>query len=279
MVIDFHTHVFPEKIAKQALAKLTESSKIPAHTDGTILQLHESMEKSGISQSVILPVCTKASQAESINRTAIETNEKYAKWGIQSFGGIHPENDNYKEIIQLLKNNGVKGIKFHPVFQETYFDDIRYMRIVEYACEQDMIITVHGGYDVSFPGVDYVTPKHILPVLRQIKPDKLIIAHMGGWGCWEDVEELLYGTNAWLDTSFSLAPFHPFPEGSYASTAISNEQFCRIARNIGIDRVVFGTDSPWYDAAESIEVVKRTGLTEDELEKVFYKNALRLLNS
>lgn len=52
-----------------------------------------------------------------------------------SFGGIHPESENYKQELQEIKSLGMKGIKLHPDYQEMYFNDIRYKRLVSYASE------------------------------------------------------------------------------------------------------------------------------------------------
>ena len=41
--------------------------------------------------------------------------------------------------------------------------------------------------------------------------------------------------------------------------------------------ILFGTDSPWTDQAEEIEAFAGLGLPEELLEKIFYRNAKRLL--
>ena len=187
MIIDFHVHTFPEKIAGKALYKLSRSANITPYTNGTLDNLLVSMKESGISYSVLLPIATTPSQYETINKTSIQINTKYKDKGIISFGSLHPDNSNYKDILNSLAREGVKGIKLHPVFQGVYLDDIRYMRIISYACEQNMIVIVHGGMDISFPGKDYAVPVHIMPIIKEIKPDKMILAHMGAWDCWEVV--------------------------------------------------------------------------------------------
>ena len=111
MIIDFHTHTFPPKIAAAALDKLSDNSGSRSYSNGMIDGLQDSIKKSGIDMAVVLPVATSPSQYETINRVAIETNEHTDETGILSFGGIHPDNDNYKDILSSLKNNGVKGIK------------------------------------------------------------------------------------------------------------------------------------------------------------------------
>ena len=77
MIIDFHTHIFPDKIAARSIEALSKVSGVKAATDGTLNGLLVSMERSGVDLSVILPVVTKPSQFESINTFAAKVNEKY----------------------------------------------------------------------------------------------------------------------------------------------------------------------------------------------------------
>lgn len=280
MIIDFHAHTFPEQIAGRAVAKLAASAHIINYSDGTLADLKRSLKTAGIDYAVLLPVVTKPTQLEDINRLAIETNECFRETGILSFGGIHPDNENYKEIIKNLKAHGIPGIKLHPVFQRTYFDDIRYLRIMECACENGLVILTHAGFDASFPGADFVTPAHIQKAYEQLHPDKLVLAHMGGWGDWETVEEMLAGCKVYLDTAFTLSPIRANNDDNSTSqdyTPLSNEQFLRMVKTFGSDHILFGTDTPWSDMLESLKLVQESGLNPTELSAVLGENAARLL--
>ena len=85
MIIDFHTHIFPEKIASKTISVLEQKAGISAFTDGTLEGLKRSMQESGVDWSVVLPVVTKPSQFQTVNTYAAEINGKN---GIFSFGGI-----------------------------------------------------------------------------------------------------------------------------------------------------------------------------------------------
>ena len=193
MIIDFHTHTFPEELAGRAIGKLAASSRARNHLDGTAGALRASMREAGVDYSVLLPVVTRTGQQGDINRAAIETNRHSGETGLISFGGIHPENEDYREILRFLAENGVKGIKIHPVFQRVPIDDIRYLRIIECADENDMIVITHAGYDIGFPGEDFSSVERIRRMLDAVKPRKFVLAHMGGWDCWEEVEEHIVG--------------------------------------------------------------------------------------
>ena len=280
MIIDFHTHTFPEQSVKRAIAKLSESAHIKNYLDGTLASLQSSMRKAGIDCAVLLPVVTNPSHQKEINRTALQTNEHFSETGILSFGGIHPDNENYREILINMAAHGVPGVKLHPVFQGINFDDIRYLRIIDCACENNLIILIHAGYDASFPGADFASPTRIRSVYDQVRPDKLVLAHMGGWNDWDSAEELLADCNVYLDTSFTLSPMRSNTDGTESTehyTPMSNAQFLQMVKIFGADHILFGSDSPWTDIAESLQLMKESGLGKSELDAVLGGNAARLL--
>lgn len=263
MIIDFHTHVFPEKIAARTIEQLAKRSNITAATDGTIQGILDSMERCGIDFSVILPVATKPSQFESIQTFAKMINEQYSD-KLLSFGGLHPDCEDYKKELKQIVDMGFVGIKIHPDYQGVMIDDIRYLRILEYASELGLIILTHAGIDIGMPEPVHCPPDKMRKVLDKIKPKKMVLAHFGGWSQWEAVEELLAGENVWLDTAFIF-------------DSITEEQFMKIYQKHDKSKILFATDSPWSDMKKGVEWVKQLPITEEEKEAVFYKNAKTLL--
>jgi predicted TIM-barrel fold metal-dependent hydrolase len=57
----------------------------------------------------------------------------------------------------------------------------------------------------------------------------------------------------------------------------SKEQFLRIVKNHGADKILFGTDSPWSRADEEIASIRALPLSEDEKSAILGGNAARLL--
>ncbi len=261
MIIDFHTHTFPEKIAKASIESLSKCSGITPHTDGTADGLRRSMEEACVDLSVILPVVTRPAQFETVNRVAARICE--AGGGLLSFGGIHPDCSDIRQKIREIKALGLKGIKIHPAYQEVYMDDIRYLRILDAATEQGLIISVHAGVDIGLPEPVYAAVEKILYAVRETKPEKLVLAHLGGWKEWDAVEELIAGEKVYLDTAF-------------LEDYISDEQLLRIIRRHGAERILFGTDCPWSGQRESIERFKKLSLTEEERTLIFSGNVERL---
>lgn len=277
MIIDFHTHTFPENIAAVALQKMQGDCHSAAFTKGTETALRESMKEAKIDYSVVLPVVTNPLKASHINRVSIEEN---GKDGLIFFGGIHPDTADYKEELENLAKNGIKGIKIHPVYQGANIDDIRYLRILSKAAELGLTVVTHAGDDIGFPGVYRCSPKMLYNALKQLKGIKLVAAHMGGWRRWDEVKEILSETDVYIDTAFSLGEITPIDDGYYSPEELkmlTNSQFTEIVKIFGEDRILFGTDSPWDSQKKAIEEISSLSINQDEKDKIFYKNALRLL--
>ena len=175
----------------------------------------------------------------------------------------------------------MKGIKLHPVYQGVDFDDIRTLRILDRAGELGLIVLTHAGLDIGYPGVVHVTPKMVLHAIQEVGPVTLILAHMGGWRNWDQVEELLPYAPVYLDTSYSLGSINPLDDGYYQPQDLpmmGEEQFLRMIRTFGHERFLFGTDSPWSSQQESVERLRALPLSDEEKAAILGGNAQRLLH-
>lgn len=263
MIIDFHTHIFPDKIAPKTIQSLGTLAGIQAACDGTLNGLLDSMERYNIDCSIIMPVCTKPQQFDSINAFAKKVNDTY-DGKLLSFGGIHPDCEDYKEKLNFIKSLGLRGIKIHPDYQKVMIDDIRYMRIIEYADELGLIVLTHAGIDIGMPEPVHCPPDKMRKVLDSIQPQKMVLAHYGGWKQWEMVLEYLAGENVYLDTAFTF-------------DYIEQEMFLKILKKHDKEKILFATDSPWSNAKAGVEYIKNLPVSEEIKAQILGKNARKLL--
>lgn len=281
MIIDMHTHIFPDKISKDVVEKLSRISRTIAFTDGTLNGLKNSMDAAQVNFSVILPVATNTKQVEKINSSAAELNEKFLGEGIISFGCMHPDFANYREELSRVKNYGLKGIKIHPVYQDTNLDDVKFLRILYRAAELDLIVVTHAGLDIGFPGVVRCSPQMAKNVVDELNEFKFVLAHMGGWKNWDEVLKILAGTKIFIDTSFStgkIIPRRDFVWQNDDLKLLDAAQVMEFVKIFSAERILFGTDSPWTSARDSIEFIKDLPLSEGDKGKILGGNARRLLN-
>ena len=280
MIIDMHTHAFPDKLAPKAIATLRAASRTKPFTDGTVGGLCASMGEARIDLSVVLPVATAARQVPTILDTAIRLRETESQTGVTSFGGIHPDDEHWEADLQRIASAGLRGVKLHPPYQDVDFDDIRYLRILERAGELGLIVVTHAGLDVGVPDDCSAAPEKIRRALHSVGPVRLICAHMGGWRCWQEACELLADTNVYLDTAFALGAMTP-DDGVTAPNAelqmLTDEAFLDMVRLFGADRILFGTDSPWGNQSADAARILALPLDEESKQKIMGENAARLL--
>ncbi len=278
-IIDFHTHTFPDHMAAKTVDHLKSFSHTPAYTDGTNAGLLRKMKEAGIERSVILPVATKPSQVKTINRTAAEVNRQYKENGLISFAGMHPDYEDWEEEMHRIKENGIAGIKIHPVYQGVDIDDTRFIRILKCAKELDLIVVTHAGKDIGLPGIEHCSPAMCRNALDQTGPFKFVLAHMGGWKNWDEVPHYFKGTGVYVDTSFSADHFERADDywSEEDSRMLSAEGYMKIIREIGAEHVLFGTDSPWGEQKKTVNFIDNLPLSNDEKTIIFRHNAERLI--
>lgn len=282
MIIDIHTHTFPDRIAQGAIKSLSHEAHILPHTDGTMQGLLSSMEEAGVDISVVMPVATSPEQVVKINNTSIRNNETYSG-KIISFGCMHPDFEDYRSELGRLKAAGIKGIKIHPVYQKHDIDDKAFLNIIDCAAENNLIVLTHAGLDIGFPGVVHCSPQMCRNVADRIGDFKFILAHMGGWRNWEEVPQLLADTKVMLDTSFASEEIEPLPEDcSYWEgkdiNMLGKKDYEKIIAAFGADRILYGSDSPWTEQKKSAAFIRSLSISEEDKNKILGENARYIMN-
>lgn len=268
MVIDFHTHVFPDKLAGRAIESLNagivriHSAPLEVCADGTVNGLIAAMDDEGIDISVTAPIATKPGQHKTVNNFALSTRSAR----IIPLAAIHPLDEAIENVLDNIRNAGFPGIKIHPEFQNMDIDDERYIRIFRACAANGLFVLTHAGEDMGWPPPVHSSPIKIRRALDAVPELTLIAAHMGGINMWEDAARYLKETNAYIDTSF----VHHVMDLSLFKDMISL---------FGAERVLFGSDSPWsHPGRDSLKFLKSAVEDNDTLELITHINAEKLLN-
>ena len=112
-------------------------------------------------------------------------------------------------------------------------------------------VLTHAGEDIAFSAPYHSDPRRMKAFHEGFKELKLVIAHLGSWGMWDEVEEFIVGLPVYLDLAFTLGK-------------VDDEQLVRIIRKHGAERVLFGTDSPWCDQEQAVRHFCNLSLTDKE---------------
>lgn len=261
MLIDFHTHCFPEKIAPLALEKLSfASGGLHPYTNGTVEGLKDLMARQGVDKAVVLNIATNATQQRNVNNFAAEIN----KGNIISFGSVFPDSPDCLEELERIKDLGLKGVKLHPDYQSFNVDDEKMKPIYKKISQLGLITVFHAGFDYGFAPPYGATPDKMEKALKWFD-SPIIAAHWGGIDCGEAVLKHLCGKDIYFDTSFGYGNMPKY----YAQKILDTHS---------ADKMLFGTDTPWHTASMELTLLKSLNISDEDFEKITHKNAEKLLN-
>ncbi|MBI5559389.1 MAG: amidohydrolase [Deltaproteobacteria bacterium] len=260
--IDFHTHAFPDTLAATTVPALEEQGNVRAALDGRIDSLLNSMDRAGISGSVVCSIATRPKQFRAI----LEWSASIRGERIIPFPSFHPESLQALAEIEEIHRAGFKGIKLHPFYQDFFLDEPRLEPFFAKIADLGLILVMHTGFDIGFPRELRADPRKIASVIKKYPGLKLIATHLGSWDQWEEVHGELAGKNVYLDIAFSLE----YLPGELARKIILAHP---------PDRVLFGSDSPWADQGNTIRLLKALSLGEEREKKILGENASELLRT
>ncbi len=262
MIIDFHTHCFPERIANKAINTLSSCSGAEvAHHEGSDASLAATIKSFGADMAVVLNIATNPRQQKSVNDYAIRIN---AQNGLIAFGSVHPESPDALDELERLHAAGIKGIKLHPDYQHFFVDEERLFPIYDKAAELGLITIFHAGVDIGIPDPVHCTPQTLASVLPRFKGAPVVAAHFGGYMKRDQTMQHLIGKDVYFDTSYSYSRFPPL----WAKEIIEKH---------GAKKILLGSDMPWSRTDYEINYIKSLGLGEEDLDLILGGNAQRLL--
>ena len=259
LIIDAHTHIFPDKQAEAILQATAKMFNIKTYGRATAADLLARMDKNGIAYSVIHMVAPVPSIVKDTNTWLISLKEdRFIK-----FGTLHPLLKNFTDEIKRLKDGGVRGIKFQPDVQQFNPDDreVAYP-VYESLARHAMKVMFHVGGEPLPSPENRSKPGMIYSIARDFPELKIIGAHLGGLNMWEQAYELLAGMpNIYMESSLSYAFIKP-------------EMAMKIIKKHSHEKIFFGTDYPFGEIEKSLEAARSVPfLSAAEKEDILGKNA------
>jgi predicted TIM-barrel fold metal-dependent hydrolase len=168
--------------------------------------------------------------------------------------------------LRWAHERGALGVKVHPVMQRFRPDDPRMDEIFT-ACEElGMGVIAHAG--ASRSGTEWAEPDAFAALLDAHPRLKLVLAHLGG-GRWKQAQQL---AEAYPAVCFDLCEIIAWAGAPGAPT---HDELGQMIKGIGSERVMFGTDFPWYQVDRTIDqVMALPHLSEDERRGILGTNAV-----
>ena len=273
-MVDAHVHLYPDEIAAKVTPALARRFGNESAFDGTVGGCIAKAAAAGIAVSLNLPVATKPGSVRHTNdfwsayAPKAKSSESYAPSGasasrVYSLAAFHPLVENKAAEIERIVSQGFTGIKFHPEYQLFRFNDPGMDDAWAAMSDAGLVAYLHAGGERVFQPPYHSTPAEIATLQRRFPRLKIVAAHLGGFGMWDDAEKALVGSSVFLDLSHT---FFWMPE----------EQILRMIRAHGAERILFGTDAPWQDPKDVLAAFLTLPLADAERERILDSNAREL---
>lgn len=164
--------------------------------------------------------------------------------------------DMKEEIDRCVKKFGMKGLKLHPFVNEFYADSPLIDPALEKAREYKLPVLFHSGTD------SHSHPRTIGNMAKRYPDVTIIIGHMGGEAYPDAIQVAKANPNVLLDT-----------------TEVPNiANIIELAvKNVGAERVVWGSDSPALNAGVEMAKVKLANISQKEKGMILGENIARIL--
>lgn len=173
--------------------------------------------------------------------------------------------------VERIAKLGVNIIKLHPHKNSMNFDvtDEKVFALCKKAGELGITILMDNASIV--PG----DCEKLFDLALRCPGTTFIFAHMGAMNFrfWNILPlartaEGLLGNNFYFDISGTVSLMADSP---------LEEEFIWTMRNVGIDKILFGSDFPQFNLNKAVDALERLNLTEEEKQKIRYENAKQLL--
>ncbi|MFC1828122.1 amidohydrolase family protein [Thermodesulfobacteriota bacterium] len=277
MIIDFHTHIFPNEIRtnrenffpnEPAFRLLYDSPKSKLVGAAEIVQ---AMDANGVDRSVVFGFPWETAKTFKMHNDYITESVSRFPDRLIGFCCFDPFNtEAVSETVRCI-DGGISGVGELAFYQAgidaTCIDKLT--PVMEVCADKDIPVLIHTNEPVGhiYPGKSPNTLRQIYDLVGQFPENKIVLAHWGGGIFFfnllkKEIKETL--SNVYFDTAAS--PFLYDPEIYLAAKQI-----------IGTEKILFGSDFPLLNPARYFDELEKTGVSAEERALICGGNAARLL--
>lgn len=291
--VDVHMHLYRSKAdgaREKAEYEIWEYGDKPdvafARYDGDVDDALEAMREAGFAHGVVANLFAvallnddaRAGGGGTYGQRLIESNRwacrvAAAHSELTAFVAIDPGVLGGREaalhVREMAERHGARGVKMHAVLGAFMPDDPRLDAVYRTCVDLGLAVLSHSGSDRD--GARFAEPRSFAPVLSAFPDLTLVLAHLGG-ASWKQTADL---ARAFPRVAFDLCEII---EWTGASNAPTLAELARLVADVGPDRVMLGSDFPWYDLGRAADLVMELpGLSLEQRESILGANAARAL--
>ena len=279
MIVDCHTHIFPEEMRKnrEAFCERDEGfSSIYHHSKARMVGVEEliaSMDESGVEQSVICGFPWSHPDLCSYhNQYLMESASRYPNRLIVFISILFFDPEWSGMELDRGIRGGAKGVGeiafYHDEMTSREIDSIK--PILTQMEQKRIPLLLHTNERIGhiYPGKGRTPLERFYELILSFPNLSILLAHWGGgllfYELMPEVTKVM--ANVYYDTA--------------ASPFIYSKKIYAIAREIvGVEKILFGTDFPLIRPQRYFQELKASGLSEEDQEKILGLNFLKLVGS
>lgn len=255
-------HPRPENEASADELLGVEEAFTRRNFSASLLEMQKSMERNQITRCAVMAVLPHVSFEDLAAAAALDQR-------ILPFTSI---DFSLKQRAgeKLLKDVGLgaRGLKIHPVIQKVRLDDSCISDALDRWAQTGLPVLPHLGVAQYYPPdqADCNCPENgeIGPFLELVRkyPDINFIAGHGGNEQWKQLLDCCADLkNVYIDTSMA-----------------STHSIRAFLKEWGAERMLFASDWPWLRQEVAVALIEQEVTSEKDKEKIYMKNACKLLN-
>jgi hypothetical protein len=149
------------------------------------------------------------------------------------------------------------GLKFLPDYHRVKLSDRRYGHALKFADERGLIVLTH-----TWSGSQHDGPDQVRIIAERHPHVRFLLGHSFAYDWDEAIAVVREHPNTYLDLT-----------GILGLRGVV-DLFCERA---GSDRVLFGTDLPWFDQQHGIGSLLSASISDDDIHNICHRNAEKLL--
>lgn len=239
-MVDCHTHVFPPKVAPRLAAAIGREFGRQPIGDGSVPDLLKHLDQAGLTRAICFTAALKPDQMIPANSWMIRLRREEPR--LIPLGTIHPHHPDWPAELERLDRHGIRGLKIHPDLTGIALQAPDWVDVWRQAAGR-FVVLIHMG--PAHPGGSSISlPSDLAKIMDDHPQLRVIAAHLGGVGQWEDALATLAGRDLFLDTSC-------------CGQTISPDLFCRLLNRHSPQRVLFGSDYPLFAPKSELDSLNR----------------------
>ncbi len=174
-----------------------------------------------------------------------------------------------EHVRDMVENQGAKGVKLHGAFQQFNMSDHRLWPAYSVCRDLGVPIIGHSGPDKN--GDELAEPRAFGEMLKTFPNLTVVLAHMGG-ASWQQAQEI---ADTYPNAFFDCCEIIEWTDSENGPT---EKQLSQLIKDIGPQRIMMGSDFPWYDLDHTVErVMELPLLSNEEKQSILGSNAINIL--